>query len=132
MVSHKGSKVTRSRRPTRPEVPPDPSSTTPIANPRDGVRGIHPSSRAPTPSRDDLGRTSAQGPEPAVLTQQRWGQTESTEQAPDLALTFLALEGEPMSQERPSGNSGAEHHPKPDHPRPTKEAAIAVPTPNRF
>ncbi|RZS14520.1 hypothetical protein BHM03_00046219 [Ensete ventricosum] len=57
-------------------------------NPRDGVRGIHPSSRAPTPSRDDRGRTSTQGPEPAVLTQRiRW-QAESTGQTPDLALTF--------------------------------------------
>ncbi|RWV88212.1 hypothetical protein GW17_00049718 [Ensete ventricosum] len=37
-----------------------------------------------------------------------------------------------MSQERPFGNSGAEHHPEPDHPRPTEEAAVAVPTPNRF
>ncbi|RRT34330.1 hypothetical protein B296_00017988 [Ensete ventricosum] len=37
-----------------------------------------------------------------------------------------------MSQERPFGNSGTEHHPEPDHPRPTKEAAVAVPTPNRF
>ncbi|RWW19800.1 hypothetical protein GW17_00016119, partial [Ensete ventricosum] len=45
---------------------------------------------------------------------------------------ILALEGGPMSQERPFGNSGAEHHPEPDHPRPTEEAAVAVPTPNRF
>ncbi|RWW22800.1 hypothetical protein GW17_00012980 [Ensete ventricosum] len=37
-----------------------------------------------------------------------------------------------MSQERPFGNSGAEHHPEPDHPRPTEEAAVAAPTPNRF
>ncbi|RZS14571.1 hypothetical protein BHM03_00046269 [Ensete ventricosum] len=37
-----------------------------------------------------------------------------------------------MSQERPFGNSGAEHHPEPDHPRPIEEAAVAVPTPNRF
>ncbi|RZR86839.1 hypothetical protein BHM03_00014121, partial [Ensete ventricosum] len=37
-----------------------------------------------------------------------------------------------MSQERPFGDSGAEHHPEPDHPRPTEEAAVAVPTPNRF
>ncbi|RRT45610.1 hypothetical protein B296_00031832 [Ensete ventricosum] len=35
------------------------------ANPRDGVQGIHPSSRSPTPSRADHGRTRAQGPEPA-------------------------------------------------------------------
>ncbi|RWW43700.1 hypothetical protein BHE74_00050609 [Ensete ventricosum] len=37
-----------------------------------------------------------------------------------------------MSQERPFGNSGAEHHPEPDHPRPTEEAMVAVLTPNRF
>ncbi|RZS17982.1 hypothetical protein BHM03_00050205 [Ensete ventricosum] len=37
-----------------------------------------------------------------------------------------------MSQERPFGDAGAEHHPEPDHPRPTEEAAVAVPTPNRF
>ncbi|RRT41134.1 hypothetical protein B296_00025779 [Ensete ventricosum] len=37
-----------------------------------------------------------------------------------------------MSQEGPFGNSGAEHHPEPDHPRPTEEAAIAAPTPNHF
>ncbi|RRT75466.1 hypothetical protein B296_00006628 [Ensete ventricosum] len=37
-----------------------------------------------------------------------------------------------MSQERPFGNSGAEHHPEPNHPRPTEEAAAAMPTPNRF
>ncbi|RWW87677.1 hypothetical protein BHE74_00003473 [Ensete ventricosum] len=45
---------------------------------------------------------------------------------------ILALEGGHMSQERPFGNSGAEHHPELDHPRPTEEAAVAVPTPNRF
>ncbi|RRT32914.1 hypothetical protein B296_00038748 [Ensete ventricosum] len=37
-----------------------------------------------------------------------------------------------MSQERPFGYSGAEHHPEPNHPRPTEEAAVAVPTPYRF
>ncbi|RWW51123.1 hypothetical protein BHE74_00042561 [Ensete ventricosum] len=37
-----------------------------------------------------------------------------------------------MSQERPFRNSGAEHHPEPNHPQPTEEAAAAVPTPNRF
>ncbi|RRT40880.1 hypothetical protein B296_00045272 [Ensete ventricosum] len=37
-----------------------------------------------------------------------------------------------MSQERPFGNSGAEHHPEPDHPRLAEEAAVAAPTPNRF
>ncbi|RZR89211.1 hypothetical protein BHM03_00016887 [Ensete ventricosum] len=37
-----------------------------------------------------------------------------------------------MSQERPFGNSGVEHHPEPNNPRPTEEAAVAVPTPNRF
>ncbi|RZR84033.1 hypothetical protein BHM03_00010779 [Ensete ventricosum] len=35
-----------------------------------------------------------------------------------------------MSQERPSGNSGAEHHPEPSHPHPIDEATVVVPTPN--
>ncbi|RZS07193.1 hypothetical protein BHM03_00037989 [Ensete ventricosum] len=56
----------------------------------------------------------------------------STRQAPDLTLTFLALEGGSISPERPFGDSGTEHHPEPDHPRPTEEATVAVPTPNRF
>ncbi|RRT33012.1 hypothetical protein B296_00044513 [Ensete ventricosum] len=37
-----------------------------------------------------------------------------------------------MSPERPFGDSGMEHHPKSDHPRPTEEATTAVPTPNHF
>ncbi|RRT32100.1 hypothetical protein B296_00048198 [Ensete ventricosum] len=37
-----------------------------------------------------------------------------------------------MSQEHPFGNSGAEHHPEPNHPQPTEEVAVAVPIPNRF
>ncbi|RRT35091.1 hypothetical protein B296_00039083 [Ensete ventricosum] len=37
-----------------------------------------------------------------------------------------------MSPERPFGDSSTEHHPELDHPRPTKEATVAVPTPNRF
>ncbi|RZR88200.1 hypothetical protein BHM03_00015729 [Ensete ventricosum] len=37
-----------------------------------------------------------------------------------------------MSQERPFGNSGAEHHPEPNHPQPTEEAMVVVPTPNYF
>ncbi|RZS00672.1 hypothetical protein BHM03_00030419 [Ensete ventricosum] len=37
-----------------------------------------------------------------------------------------------MSPERPFGDSGTEHHPEPDHPRPTEEVTGAVPTPNRF
>ncbi|RRT64032.1 hypothetical protein B296_00027059 [Ensete ventricosum] len=45
---------------------------------------------------------------------------------------ILALEGGPMSQEHPFGNSGAEHHPEPNHPQPTEEVAAAVPNPNRF
>ncbi|RWW68209.1 hypothetical protein BHE74_00024279 [Ensete ventricosum] len=32
----------------------------------------------------------------------------------------------------PVWDSGTEHHPEPDHPRPTEEATVAVPTPNRF
>ncbi|RRT31967.1 hypothetical protein B296_00048845 [Ensete ventricosum] len=76
--------------------------------------------------------TSAHGPEPAVLAQQTRRQNSSTRQAPDLTLTFLALEGGLMSQERPSGNSGAEHHPEPSHPHPIDEATVVVPTPNRF
>ncbi|RRT45599.1 hypothetical protein B296_00020383 [Ensete ventricosum] len=37
-----------------------------------------------------------------------------------------------MSPERPFENSGTEHHLESDHPRPTEEAMVAVPTPNRF
>ncbi|RRT33261.1 hypothetical protein B296_00057015 [Ensete ventricosum] len=37
-----------------------------------------------------------------------------------------------MSPERPIGDSGTEHRTEPDHPRPTEEATVAVPTPNRF
>ncbi|RRT57693.1 hypothetical protein B296_00041946 [Ensete ventricosum] len=120
-------------RPTRAEVPPpDPSSTTPAVGFRGRIRGIHPFGRAPTPSRDDRGRASAQGPEPAVLTQRIWRQAESTGQAPYLTLTFLVLKRGLMSQERPFGNSGTEHHPEPNHPQPTDEATVAVSTPNRF
>ncbi|RWW06550.1 hypothetical protein GW17_00030115 [Ensete ventricosum] len=75
---------------------------------------------------------SAQGPEPVVLTQRTQRQAESTGQAPNLTLTFLALKGGPMSQERPFGNSGWEHHPEPNHPQPTEEVTIVVPTPYRF
>ncbi|RZS23529.1 hypothetical protein BHM03_00056483 [Ensete ventricosum] len=37
-----------------------------------------------------------------------------------------------MSQERPFGNLGAEHHPKSNHSQPTEEVTTAAPTPNRF
>ncbi|RRT31414.1 hypothetical protein B296_00049550 [Ensete ventricosum] len=37
-----------------------------------------------------------------------------------------------MSSERLFGDSGTEHRPEPDHPRPIEEATVAVPTPNRF
>ncbi|RRT32358.1 hypothetical protein B296_00057787, partial [Ensete ventricosum] len=37
-----------------------------------------------------------------------------------------------MSSERPFGDSGTEHCTEPGHPRPTEEATVAVPTPNRF
>ncbi|RWW00429.1 hypothetical protein GW17_00036607, partial [Ensete ventricosum] len=74
---------------------------------------------------------SAHGPEPAVLAQQTRRQTASTGQAPDLSLTFLVLGG-PMSQERPFRNSGAKHHPEPNHSQPTEEVTTAAPTLNRF
>ncbi|RZR96420.1 hypothetical protein BHM03_00025441 [Ensete ventricosum] len=45
---------------------------------RGRTRGIHPSGRAPIPSRDDRRRVSAQGPKPTVLTQRIWRQSEST------------------------------------------------------
>ncbi|KAJ8510676.1 hypothetical protein OPV22_001110 [Ensete ventricosum] len=67
-----------------------------------------------------------------MLAQQTRRRNTSTRQAPNSSLTFLALEGGLMSPERPFGNSGMEHHPEPDHPRPTEEATIAVPMPNRF
>ncbi|RZR93672.1 hypothetical protein BHM03_00022227 [Ensete ventricosum] len=37
-----------------------------------------------------------------------------------------------MSQERPFGNSGAEHRSEPNHPQPAEEVTTAGPTPNRF
>ncbi|RZS23477.1 hypothetical protein BHM03_00056416 [Ensete ventricosum] len=37
-----------------------------------------------------------------------------------------------MSQERPLGNSGAEHHPEPNHSQLTEEVTAAAPTPNHF
>ncbi|RWW56268.1 hypothetical protein BHE74_00037042 [Ensete ventricosum] len=37
-----------------------------------------------------------------------------------------------MSQECPLGNSGAEHHPEPNHSQPTEEVIAAAPTPNHF
>ncbi|RRT62848.1 hypothetical protein B296_00022022 [Ensete ventricosum] len=76
--------------------------------------------------------SSAHEPEPAMLAQQTQRQNSSTRQAPDLTLTFLALEGRPMSQERPFRNSSVEHHSEPNHPHPTDEATVAVPIPNRF
>ncbi|RRT63201.1 hypothetical protein B296_00029994 [Ensete ventricosum] len=36
-----------------------------------------------------------------------------------------------MSQERPFGNSGAEHRPEPNHSQPTEEVIAATPAPNR-
>ncbi|RWW37533.1 hypothetical protein BHE74_00057337 [Ensete ventricosum] len=37
-----------------------------------------------------------------------------------------------MSQERPSGNSNAEHRTEPNHPQQAEEVTTAGPTPNRF
>ncbi|RWV93020.1 hypothetical protein GW17_00044555 [Ensete ventricosum] len=37
-----------------------------------------------------------------------------------------------MSQERPLGNSGAEHRPEPNHSQPTEEVTAAAPTLNLF
>ncbi|RWW02098.1 hypothetical protein GW17_00034827 [Ensete ventricosum] len=37
-----------------------------------------------------------------------------------------------MSQEHPFGNSGAEHHPEPNHPQPTEEVTAVASTPNHF
>ncbi|RRT42448.1 hypothetical protein B296_00022428 [Ensete ventricosum] len=37
-----------------------------------------------------------------------------------------------MSQERPFGNSDAEHHPEPNHPQPAEEVTAAASTPNNF
>ncbi|RRT83559.1 hypothetical protein B296_00011198 [Ensete ventricosum] len=37
-----------------------------------------------------------------------------------------------MSQERPFGNSGAEHRSEPNHSQPTEEITTAAPTPNHF
>ncbi|RRT55635.1 hypothetical protein B296_00024562 [Ensete ventricosum] len=48
------------------------------------------------------------------------------------STNILALEGGPMSQERPLGNSGAEHRPEPNDSQPTEEVTAAGPTPNHF
>ncbi|RWW37547.1 hypothetical protein BHE74_00057324 [Ensete ventricosum] len=133
MVSHKGSQVVRSQRPAQAGIlPPNSSSTIPVADFPSRTLRYHPSDRAPTPYREDRGRASAHGPEPAVLAQQTRRRNTSTRQAPNSPLTFFTLEGGPMSPERPFGDSGTEHHSEPDHPRPTEEATVAVPTPNRF
>ncbi|RZR83081.1 hypothetical protein BHM03_00009619, partial [Ensete ventricosum] len=113
-------------------LPPDPSSTTLATDHSRRIPRFYPSDRAPTLRRGNRGRIRAHGPEPAVLTQQTRRQTASTGQAPDFSLTFFALEGGPMSQERPFGNSSAEHHPEPNHPQPTEGYGAnhsPVPTP---
>ncbi|RWW74376.1 hypothetical protein BHE74_00017680 [Ensete ventricosum] len=67
--------------------------------------------------RDDCKRASAHGPEPAVPTQQtRRHRPRLLGRHEDFSRTFLTLEGGPMSQERPSGNSNTEHRTKPNHP----------------
>ncbi|RWW39364.1 hypothetical protein BHE74_00055317, partial [Ensete ventricosum] len=113
-------------------LPPDPSSTTLAADHLRRIPRSYPSDRAPTMRRGNRERASAHGARPAVLTQQTRGQTASTGQASDFPLTFFTLEGGLMSQERPFGNSGAEHHPEPNHPKPTEEVTAAAPIPNRF
>ncbi|RWW50420.1 hypothetical protein BHE74_00043355 [Ensete ventricosum] len=129
MVSNKDSKDIRSQRSTRAEtLPPDPSSTTPTTDHQNWTPGFHPSDQAPTPHRDDRGRASAHGPEPAVLTRQTRRQTASTVSNQQCLLGRNEL----MLQERPFGNSGAEHHPEPNHPQPIEKAAAAVPAPNHF
>ncbi|RZR87910.1 hypothetical protein BHM03_00015383 [Ensete ventricosum] len=75
---------------------------------------------------------SAHGPEPAMPTQQTEAQTAPTGQARRFSTNILALEGGPMLQERPFGNSGAEHRSEPNHPQPAKEVTRAGPTLNRF
>ncbi|RWW35819.1 hypothetical protein BHE74_00059213 [Ensete ventricosum] len=70
MVSHKGSQVARSQRPTQAGIlQPDSCSTIPAADFSSRTPRYHPSDRAPTPHRDDRGRASAHRPEPAVLAQ---------------------------------------------------------------
>ncbi|RWW18568.1 hypothetical protein GW17_00017427, partial [Ensete ventricosum] len=75
----------------------------------------------------------AHGFEPTVLAQQTRRQTASTGQAQEFFFPIiLALEGGPISQERPFGNSVAEHRPELNHSQPTKEVTTAALTPNRF
>ncbi|RWW04023.1 hypothetical protein GW17_00032778 [Ensete ventricosum] len=59
-------------------------------------------------------------------------QTVPTRQTRRFSTNILALEGWPMSQERPSGNLNAEHRTEPNHPPQAKEVTTSGPTPNRF
>ncbi|RWV92572.1 hypothetical protein GW17_00045037, partial [Ensete ventricosum] len=58
------------------------SSTIPAADFPSRTPRFHPSDRAPTPHRDDHGRASAHGPEPAVLAQQTRRRNASTRESP--------------------------------------------------
>ncbi|RZS04341.1 hypothetical protein BHM03_00034666 [Ensete ventricosum] len=59
-------------------------------------------------------------------------QTVPIGQARRFSTNILALEGGPMLQECPSGNSNAEHHMELNHPPQAKEVTTSGPTPNRF
>ncbi|RWW87402.1 hypothetical protein BHE74_00003772 [Ensete ventricosum] len=59
-------------------------------------------------------------------------QTIPTGQAQKFSTIILALEGGPISQERPSDNSNAEHRTEPNYPPQVEEVTTSGPTPNRF
>ncbi|RWW09042.1 hypothetical protein GW17_00027486 [Ensete ventricosum] len=90
--------------------------------------------QAPTPYREDreAGELAHTGLNQQMLAQQTWRRDASTRQAPETSLSFLALEGGPMSPERPLTDSGTERQTEPDHPRLAEEVPAAMPTPNRF
>ncbi|RWW11341.1 hypothetical protein GW17_00025052 [Ensete ventricosum] len=59
-------------------------------------------------------------------------QTAPIGQARRFSTNILALEGGPMLQERPSGNSNVKHHMELNHPPQAEEVTTSGPTPNRF
>ncbi|RWW28307.1 hypothetical protein GW17_00007226 [Ensete ventricosum] len=94
----------------------------------------HSSRQALTPYREDreAGELAHTGLNHQMIAQRTWRRDASTRQAPETSLSFLALEGGPMSPERPLTDSGTERQTEPDHPRLAEEVPAAMRTPNRF
>ncbi|RZS08109.1 hypothetical protein BHM03_00039038 [Ensete ventricosum] len=86
----------------------------------------HSSRQAPTPYREDreAGELAHTGLNQQMLAQQTWRRDASTRQALETSLSFLALEGGPMSPERPLTDSGTERQTEPDHPRLAEEVRL--------